>query len=56
MGHYGRTKIVKLDINFDLTERGLKKNDKIDRILNYKPVLLQTDKVKLKNNIFKKII
>jgi len=56
MGHYGRTKIVKLDINLDLTERALKKIEKIDKILDYKPVLLQADKVKLKNNVFKKII
>jgi len=56
MGHYGRTKIIKLDIGRKLIEKVLSEIDKIDSILNYKPLFLQTDKVKLKNNIFKKLI
>ncbi len=56
MGHYGRTKIIKLDIGRDLVEKALSKIEKINSILNYKPFLLQRDKVKLKNNIFKKLI
>ena len=56
MGHYGRTKIIKSDIGIDITEKILYEIDKIQGILNHKPVLLQTDKVKLKNNIFKKLI
>ena len=56
MGHYGRTKIIKLDIGKDLVEKVLSKIEKINNILNYKPFLLQKDKVKLKNNIFKKLI
>lgn len=56
MGHYGRTKIIKFDIGIDITEKILYEIDKIQGILNHKPVLLQTDKVKLKNNIFKKLI
>jgi cell division control protein 6 len=56
MGHYGRTKIVKLDIGIDIVEKVLSDIDKIKAILNHKPTLLQTDKVKLKNNIFKKLI
>ncbi|MHA1438323.1 MAG: Cdc6/Cdc18 family protein [Promethearchaeota archaeon] len=56
MGHYGRTKIINLDIEYRLVERILKEIDKINSLLNYKPLLLQNDKVKLKDNIFKKLI
>ena len=56
MGHYGRTKIIKLDIGMELIERVLSKIEKINSILHYKPFLLQADKVKLKNNIFKKLV
>ena len=56
MGHYGRTKIIKFDIGIELIERVLSEIDKIQGILNNKPVFLQKDKVKLKNNIFKKLI
>ncbi|MFW9878489.1 MAG: Cdc6/Cdc18 family protein [Candidatus Thorarchaeota archaeon] len=56
MGHYGRTKIIKFDIGIDIIEKVLYNIDKIQGILNHKPILLQTDKVKLKNNIFKKLI
>ena len=56
MGHYGRTKIIKFDIGIELIERVLSDIDKIQGILNNKPVFLQKDKVKLKNNIFKKLI
>ena len=55
MGHYGRTKIIKLDIGRELVEKVLSNIVKIKSILNYKPFLLQEDKVKLKNNIFKKL-
>lgn len=56
MGHYGRTKIIKLDLARELIERVLSKIEKIDNILNFKPYILQTDKVKLKNNIFKRLL
>ncbi|MFX1454186.1 MAG: Cdc6/Cdc18 family protein [Promethearchaeota archaeon] len=56
MGHYGRTKIIKLDIVMDIIEKVLSEIDKIQAILNHKPAFLQADKVKLKNNIFKKLI
>ena len=56
MGHYGRTKIIKLDIGMELIEKVLADIDKIQSIMNYKPVFLQTNKVKLKNNIFKKLV
>jgi cell division control protein 6 len=56
MGHYGRTKIIKLDIGLDIIEKVLSGIDKIQAILSHKPTILQTDKVKLKNNIFKKLI
>ncbi|MFX1324445.1 MAG: Cdc6/Cdc18 family protein [Promethearchaeota archaeon] len=56
MGHYGRTKIIKLDIEIAIVEKVLSEIEKIRGILNHKPVILQTNKVKLKNNIFKKLI
>ena len=56
MGHYGRTKIIKLDISMELIGNTLSEINKIQGIMNYKPVFLQADKVKLKNNIFKKLI
>jgi cell division control protein 6 len=56
MGHYGRTKIIKLDIGIKIVEKVLSEIDKIQGIMNYKPVFIQTDKVKLKNNIFKKLL
>ncbi|MBY8984036.1 MAG: orc1/cdc6 family replication initiation protein [Candidatus Lokiarchaeota archaeon] len=56
MGHYGRTKIIILDIGLDIVEKVLSEIDKIQAILNHKPTLLQIDRVKLKNNIFKKLI
>ncbi len=56
MGHYGRTKIIKLDIEIEIIEKCLLEIDKIQGILNHKPVFVQSDKVKLKNNIFKKLV
>lgn len=56
MGHYGRTKIINLDIDLELIGRVLTQIDKIKTLLNYKPVLLQTDKVKVKNNVFRKLL
>ncbi len=58
MGYHGRTKIIRLDIDKELLKDILSKIDKIKKILlsNYKPVLLQSKKVKLKNNIFKRLI
>ncbi len=56
MGHYGRTKIIKLDIEFNLIEKILSEIDKIQDVLNYKPLLLQKDKVKIRNNTFRKLI
>ena len=49
-------KIINLDIELALIEKVLNENDKIRDLLNYKPILLQSDKVKLKNNVFKKLI
>ncbi len=58
MGHYGRTKIINLDIENELVERVLSQIKKIQdyKLLKYKPILLQTDKVKVKNIVFKKLI
>lgn len=56
MGHYGRTKIIKLDIAMELIGNVILEINKFRGIMNYKPAFLQADKVKLKNNIFKKLI
>ena len=57
-GHYGRTKIIKLDNGIDLIliEKILAKVEKIKDLITYKPILLQSNKVRLKNNVFKKLI
>lgn len=56
MGYYGRTKMIKLDVDMALVGKVLSLIEKIQGILNYKPILIQNDKVKLKNNVFKKLI
>lgn len=58
MGHYGRTKLIEIDIESDIIERSLSqiKKIRISGILNYKPIVLQRDKVKIKNNVFRKLI
>jgi len=56
MGHYGRTKIIQLDIEKGLLGRVLRNISKIGNLLNDKPILLQTNKVKLKNNVFKRLL
>jgi Cdc6-like AAA superfamily ATPase len=58
LGHYGRTKIIKLNIEQQLVERVLSQIKKIQdhKLLDYKPVILQTDKVKIKNIVFRKLI
>ena len=58
LGHYGRTKIIKLDIEVGLVERVLSQIKKVHnyKLLDYKPIVLQTDKVKLKNIVFRKLI
>jgi len=57
-GHYGRTKIIKLDNGIDiiLVEKILANIEKINDLITYKPILLQSNKVRLKNNVFKKLI
>ncbi|MFW9783981.1 MAG: Cdc6/Cdc18 family protein [Candidatus Heimdallarchaeota archaeon] len=58
MGHYGRTKLIEIDIEKEIIERALSqvKKLRISGILNYKPIALQSDKVKIKNNVFRKLI
>ena len=56
LGNYGRTKIIKLDIQLDLIEKVIAQIDKISMILNYKPLLLQSNKVNFKSYHFKKLI
>ncbi len=54
-GFYGRTKIITLAIGLDIIERTLSNKDEMAEILNYKPIFLQKDKVKINNNVFKKL-
>ncbi len=55
MGHYGRTKIIKLDIDIDLIEKVLSEIKKIKDVLNTKPTLLQSNRLVFKNNVFKRL-
>jgi len=54
-GNKGRTKIIKLDVDLVLIEKFLKENDKIKNVLGYEPVILQSDKVNVNGNVYKKI-
>ncbi|MGV9202625.1 MAG: Cdc6/Cdc18 family protein [Promethearchaeia archaeon] len=56
LGYYGRTKIIELDIDLELLERILNQIEKVKDLLEYKPILLQSDKVKIKNNTFRKLL
>ena len=58
MGHYGRTKIINLDVDIKLIERTLSqiKRFKMNDILNHKPIILHNNKVKVRNNVFKKLL
>ncbi len=58
MGHYGRTKIINLDVDTKLIERTLSqiKRFRMSDILRHKPIILQTHKVKVRNNVFKKLL
>lgn len=56
LGRYGSTKIISIDIDFSLIERVLQGREKVKNYLNYKPTILQPDKVRLKNNTFKRLV
>lgn len=56
LGRYGRTKIINLDVEIELLGRVLKTSEKLERVLDYKPSLLQKDRVSFNNNIFKKLL
>jgi cell division control protein 6 len=55
MGYYGRTKIIQLNIEMSLLESILAQIKKIKNLLNYKPVLIQKNKVRLSNSTFKRL-
>ncbi|MHA1845713.1 MAG: Cdc6/Cdc18 family protein [Promethearchaeota archaeon] len=54
-GYYGRTKIIELSIGRDMLERILSKEESIVELLNYRPLSLQKDKVKINGAVFKKL-
>lgn len=54
-GHYGRTKVINLDIDISLLEKILKDIFKIEPLLDHKPIMLQADKVRINNNYFRKL-
>lgn len=54
-GQYGRTKIISLAIELDLLQKIFNEIDKLRDVLNYKPILIQNNKVRVKNNIFRKL-
>ena len=56
MGRYGRTKIIELEIDMEIVEKVLTQIPKIENFIDYKPILLQSDKVKVNDNVFKKLI
>ena len=56
MGHYGRTKIINLDVEISLIGKVLSEIKKIKEILNYKPAVMQSDKSIFKDNVFRKLV
>ncbi len=56
MGHYGRTKFIQLDIALNLIETVLAKTQKLKKLMNCKPSLLDSTKVNFKNYNFKKLV
>lgn len=55
MGYYGRTKVIHLNIDMSLLERILGEIKKIKPLLDYKPVLIQKNKVRINQNVFRKL-
>lgn len=55
MGYYGRTKVIHLNIDLSLLEKTLCQIKKIKNLLDYKPVLIQKNKVRLSNSTFKRL-
>ncbi|MFO7796485.1 MAG: Cdc6/Cdc18 family protein [Promethearchaeati archaeon] len=55
LGYYGRTKVIGIDIDMKLLENVLYEIPKIKGLLNYKPILIQNKKVRINNNIFRKL-
>ncbi len=56
MGHYGRTKIIHLNIDIKLLDSILIQIEKIKHLLNYKPILIQKNKVRVNRSTFKKLV
>ncbi|TFF99072.1 MAG: cell division control protein Cdc6 [Promethearchaeota archaeon] len=55
MGYYGRTKVIHLNIDMSLLESILSQVKKIKPLLNYKPILIQKNKVRINQNVFRKL-
>lgn len=55
LGYYGRTKVINIDIDIKLLDSVLNQIPKIKDLLNYKPILIQNKKIRIKNNVFRKL-
>lgn len=56
MGHYGRSKIIRLEVELDILEKLLSEIDKISNYIDFKPSYLQAGKVRVHGNTFKKLV
>lgn len=55
MGYYGRTKIINLNIDMKLLETIFMDIKKLKDFLNYKPILIRNNKVRISNSTFRRL-
>jgi cell division control protein 6 len=55
LGYYGRTKKITLNIDTKLLETIFMEINKIKDLLNYKPILIQKNKVRISNSTFRRL-
>ncbi|TXT66156.1 MAG: ORC1-type DNA replication protein [Promethearchaeota archaeon] len=55
MGYYGRTKVLQLNIELKFLETILRDIEKVKDVLNYKPILIQNNKVRISNSTFRRL-
>jgi cell division control protein 6 len=54
-GYHGRTKIIKLEIEIEFLQKIFNEIEKLNELVDHKPILIQNNKVRVKNNVFRKL-
>ncbi|MBD3197467.1 MAG: AAA family ATPase [Candidatus Lokiarchaeota archaeon] len=55
VGFHGNTKIIKLVVETKVLEGIFKESDKLRSFLNYKPIMIQNNKVRINKDVFRKL-